>query len=132
MTIESGQWEGGERRTAQCSSHEDLIHMLKSMNEKMDNVLSRQADHADRLGQLEGIVTNGLSSNVKEIKMQVDKLTSNMRVLEDHDKGFEFFRDFVISSRNVIFVNIIKIASVGGCVFLIWHFGDRVLKAVLG
>jgi hypothetical protein len=132
MTIESGQWEGGERRMAQCSSHEDLIHMLKSMNEKMDNVLSRQADHADRLGSLEGIVTNGLSSNVKEIKEQVSTLTSNMRVLEDHDKGFEFFRDFVISSRNVIFVNIIKIASVGGCVFLIWHFGDRVIKAMIG
>lgn len=132
MTIESGQWEGGERRTTQCSSHEDLIHMLKSMNEKMDNVLSRQADHADRLGSLEGIVTNGLSSNVKEIKEQVSTLTSNMRVLEDHDKGFEFFRDFVISSRNVIFVNIIKIASVGGCVFLIWHFGDRVIKAMTG
>lgn len=132
MTIESGQWEGGERRTAQCSSHEDLIHILKSMNEKMDNVLSRQADHADRLGSLEGIVTNGLSSNVKEIKMQVDKLTSNMNVLEDHDKGFKFFRDFVITSRDVIFVNIIKIASVGGCVFLIWHFGDRIIKAAIG
>lgn len=128
-------WDGLERRIT-CGSHEGLLKILQSMDGKIDSVLERQIDHADRLGQLEGIVTNGLSSNVKEIKARVELLGTDTHkrftVLEEHDQGFKFFRDFVISSRNVIFINVLKIASVGGCVFLIWHFGDRVLKAVLG
>lgn len=131
MEIDEKHWEGGERRS-QCSSHAGLIGILKSMNGKIDDILSRQIDHADRLGSLEGIVTNGLSSNVKEIKDHVELLSKSMAVLEDHDKGFKFFRDFVISGRDVIFVNIIKVATVGGCVFLIWHFGDKILKAIIG
>ena len=129
------QWEGLERRSM-CGSHEGLLNILKSMDGKMDSVLERQTDHAERLGNLEGIVTNGLSSNVKEIKARMELLgmdtDKRVTVLEDHDRGFKFFRDFVVTSRDMLFVNLLKLATVGGCIFLIWHFGDRILKQVLG
>ena len=115
----------------ECKSHDRLTDALDSINAKLDLMMERQLEYSNRLVKLEGIVTNGLSHNVVEIREKIEKVCESygkrLAVLE----SFSWFRNAVSNLRDNLFINLIKLAVIGGSVYLVAHFGTELLKMVL-
>ena len=107
---------------------EDFIRLER----KIDEIAERQIDHIERIIRLEGIVTNGLSSNVKAIKEKMEAICigydTRLQTLEE----FRWFRTWMTSLRDNVFKNLLMLALGGGVIYMVIRFGDEAIKKVLG
>jgi hypothetical protein len=119
-----------ERRT-DCLAHASLEATLGSMNEKLDLLMAGQLEYSNRISVLETLVKNGMSHNIIEIKNKMETVCEQygkrLTVLE----SFAWFRNSVNNIRDNLFMNLIRLAVIGGVFYLLIHFGKEIVAMVL-
>ena len=126
------------RQNWTCAAHGELVESLRLINEKLDGMIIRQIDYAERSvrieakqEQIERIVTNGLSHNVANIAKRLDIFCEEVKKRLDELEDFKWFRLPVTKLRDKIFWYVLKIALAGGAIYLIIHYGGNVIKRIL-
>jgi len=121
-----------------CGAHGELVESLRLINEKLDGMIIRQIDYAERSVRieqkqenLERIVTNGLSHNVAAIAERLDTFCKEVKKRLDLLEEFQWFRLPVTKLRDKIFWYVLKIALAGGAIYLIIHYSGNVIKRIL-
>lgn len=105
--------------------------MIARLERKLDEIAERQIDHIERIIRLEGIVTNGLSSNVKAIKDKVEAVCTGYEARLQTLEEFKWFRTWMTSLRDNIFKNLLMLALGGGVIYMVIRFGDQLIKKIL-
>ena len=126
------------RQNWTCAAHGELVESLRLINEKLDGMIVRQIEYAERSVRieqkqenLEKIVTNGLSHNVAAIAKRLDIFCEEVKKRLDLLEEFQWFRLPVTKLRDKIFWYALKIALAGGAIYLIIHYGGNVIKRIL-
>ena len=126
------------RQNWTCSSHHELVESLRDINQKLDGMIVRQMEYAERSvrieakqERLESIVTNGLSHNVADIAKRLDIFCEEVKKRLDELEDFKWFRLPVTKLRDKIFWYVLKIALAGGAIYLIIYYGGNVIKRIL-
>ena len=121
-----------------CAAHGELVESLRLINEKLDGMIVRQIEYAERSVRieqkqenLEKIVTNGLSHNVAAIAERLDTFCKEVKKRLDELEDFKWFRLPVTKLRDKIFWYVLKIALAGGAIYLIIHYSGNVIKRIL-
>ena len=126
------------RQTWVCGAHHELVESLRDINGKLDGMIVRQMEYAERSvrieakqERLESIVTNGLSHNVADIAKRLDIFCEEVKKRLDELEDFKWFRLPVTKLRDKIFWYVLKIALAGGAIYLIIYYGGNVIKRIL-
>ena len=126
------------RQTWVCGAHHELVESLRDINQKLDGMIVRQMEYAERSvrieakqERLESIVTNGLSHNVADIAKRLDIFCEEVKKRLDELEDFKWFRLPVTKLRDKIFWYALKIALAGGAIYLIIHYGGNIIKRIL-
>ena len=126
------------RQNWTCGAHHELVESLRDINQKLDGMIVRQMEYAERSvrieakqERLESIVTNGLSHNVADIAKRLDIFCEEVKKRLDELEDFKWFRLPVTKLRDKIFWYALKIALAGGAIYLITHYGGNVIKRIL-
>ena len=126
------------RQNWTCGAHHELVESLRDINQKLDGMIVRQMEYAERSvrieakqERLESIVTNGLSHNVADIAKRLDIFCEEVKKRLDELEDFKWFRLPVTKLRDKIFWYALKIALAGGAIYLIIHYGGNVIKRIL-
>ena len=116
-------WDGMERREVRtvCSLH-------GNMDRKLDEIIQRQEQAVLTVTHIKAVVEDGLKSTVENLNSNVLKLVDRVAVIED----FSWFRVWVTDLRDNLFKNVLKIAALGGGIYALVHFGDKLIKVVTG
>ena len=122
------------RQSWTCGAHHELVESLRDINQKLDGMIVRQIAYADtsarieeKQEQIERIVTNGLSHNVANIAKRLDIFCEEVKKRLDELEEFKWFRLPITKLRDSIFWYLIKIAAIGGMLYLIIHYGKEVI-----
>jgi len=120
-----------------CSQHHELVSALNTMNGKLDSIIERQLEYAERSirieskqERLEQIVTNGLSHNVASIAKRLDTFCEEVKKRLDELEEFQWFRIPVTKIRDSMFWYIIKFAVLGGIIYLVIHYGSQIIDRI--
>ena len=120
-----------QERRSDCLAHASLEATLGSMNEKLDLLMAGQLEYSNRISVLETLVKNGMSHNIIEIKNKMETVCEQygkrLTVLE----SFAWFRNSVNNIRDNLFMNLIRLAVIGGIIYVLVHFGNEIVKMVL-
>jgi hypothetical protein len=115
------------RQNWTCEAHHELVESLRDINHKLDGMIERQIAYAETSARIEEkqksierIVTNGLSHNVQNIVKRLDKLDE-----------FGWFRKPVTKLKDSMFWYALKIAIAGGGLYIVMHFGDKLIKGMV-
>lgn len=147
------------RRETECISHGQMTEMITAMSKnmvdiktymtnmdsKLDTVVDRQIAYVAKTERLEAIVTNGLSTTVREIKDRLevfhDEMCTNFQAHKNNFvshgdrlmelEKFSWFRTWVTQARDDLFKNIMKLIGLGGLLYLLFHFGEEFIKKVI-
>ena len=126
------------RQNWTCGAHHELVESLRDINQKLDGMIVRQMEYAERSvrieakqERLESIVTNGLSHNVADIAKRLDIFCEEVKKRLDELEDFKWFRLPVTKLRDKIFWYVLKIALAGGAIYLIIYYGGNVIKRIL-
>ena len=132
-----GQFED-RRQNWVCGAHHELVTSLNTINEKLDGMIERQIEYAERSvrieakqERLEGIVTNGLSHNVANISKRLDIFCEEVKRRLDELEEFQWFRKPITAFRDGIFIAVFKVAMIGALIYVVVHFGKELLKWVI-
>ena len=122
------------RQSWTCESHMEIVESLRDINQKLDGMIVRQIAYADTSARIEEkqeaierIVTNGLSHNVANIAKRLDIFCEEVKKRLDELEEFQWFRLPITKLRDSIFWYLIKIAAIGGMLYLIIHYGKEVI-----
>ena len=117
------EWTGKERRMARavCPLHNNI-------EEKLDDIIERQIAQAETVIHIKSVVENGLKSAVVDLVKEVKRITERVNVIDE----FAWFREWVTQLRNNLFKNSLKLAAVGGIIYFVIHFGDKLLTRAIG
>ena len=122
------------RQSWTCGAHHELVESLRDINQKLDGMIVRQIAYADtsarieeKQEQIERIVTNGLSHNVANIAKRLDIFCEEVKKRLDELEEFQWFQLPITKLRDSIFWYLIKIAAIGGMLYLIIHYGKEVI-----
>ena len=122
------------RQNWTCGAHHELVESLRDINQKLDGMIVRQIAYADtsarieeKQEQIERIVTNGLSHNVANIAKRLDIFCEEVKKRLDELEEFQWFQLPITKLRDSIFWYLIKIAAIGGMLYLIIHYGKEVI-----
>ena len=120
-----------------CGAHHELVSALNTMNGKLDSIIERQLEYAERSirieskqERLEQIVTNGLSHNVASIAKRLDTFCEEVKKRLDELEEFQWFRIPVTKIRDSMFWYIIKFAVLGGIIYLVIHYGSQIIDRI--
>ena len=126
------------RQSWTCGAHHELVESLRDINQKLDGMIVRQMEYAERSvrieakqERLESIVTNGLSHNVADIAKRLDIFCEEVKKRLDELEDFKWFRLPVTKLRDKIFWYALKIALAGGAIYLIIYYGGNIIKRIL-
>ena len=122
-----------------CAAHgrmEEKIDIgFRDIGVKLDDIVERQLEYIERLtriedkqGNLERIVTNGLSHNVANISKRMDDFCVEVKRRLDQLEEFQWFRLPITRLRDSIFWYLFKIAAAGGVLYLIIHYGQELVR----
>ena len=130
--------DGERRQNWTCSAHGELVEALHDINLKLDGMIVRQIEYAERSVRieqkqenLEKIVTNGLSHNVAAIAERLDTFCKEVKKRLDLLEEFQWFRLPVTKLRDKIFWYALKIALAGGAIYLIIHCSGDIIKGIV-
>jgi len=121
-----------ENRKYVCDRHPELVEMMIRIEDKLDVMGERQLVYIGKQERLEAIVTNGLSTTVSDMRKKLDIFCDTVNKRLDTIDSFSWFRNWMNSLRDHLFQNIIKLAVIGGTLYAVLHFGDKVLKIIFG
>ena len=99
------------------------------MMEQINRIELKMDTFGSDMQHVKRAVDNGLKTDLK------NALVEELAKFDVKYAGvieFSWFREFVTDLRNNMFKNFLKLAMVGGGVYVILHFGDVVLKRVIG
>ena len=125
------------RQNWTCEAHHELVESLRDINQKLDGMIVRQMEYAERSvrieakqERLESIVTNGLSHNVANIAKRLDTFCEEVKKRLDELEEFQWFRIPVTKIRDSMFWYIIKFAVLGGIIYLVIHYGSQIIDRI--
>jgi hypothetical protein len=141
-------YEGSERRmnAGRCPQHDMVLRDFERGEERMeryetkiDQLIKGQADQALSIQRLQDVLSNGLRGDLKRtvesvsaMQGQISSLCINyegrLKILEN----FSWFREWMTKMRDHLLQNVIKLALIGAFVYLLTHFGDLLIKRMLG
>ena len=121
-----------------CGAHHELVASLSTINEKLDGMIERQIEYAERSvrieakqERLEGIVTNDLSHNVANISKRLDVFCDDVKRRLDELEEFKWFRKPVTAWRDSFFLTALKVAMIGALIYVVIHFGKECVMMVM-
>ena len=121
-----------------CGAHHELVASLSTINEKLDGMIERQIEYAERSvrieakqERLEGIVTNGLSHNVANIAKRLDVFCDEVKRRLDELEEFQWFRKPITAWRDSFFLTALKVAMIGALIYVVIHFGKECVTMVM-
>lgn len=137
-------YQGIERRV-RCDGHDKLMEQSTQNNiiiqqmQKMLDEMHRDIQANGRIvTELNRIVTNGLSSRVKETHENVEKLCVRVKKLsEEHDgrleklEEFAWFRDMITKFRNNMFFTVMKLSGLIFMILVLANLADRTVITAL-
>jgi len=113
-------------------AHEESFRIL---HQKLDAIIERQIDYVKtsariemKQEQIEKIITNGLSHNLADLSKKLDGFCEEVRGRLNSLEDFQWFRLPVTKLRDKIFWVALKVALVGGGLYLIFYYMEGVLK----
>ena len=125
------------RQNWTCGAHHELVESLRDINQKLDGMIVRQMEYAERSvrieakqERLESIVTNGLSHNVADIAKRLDIFCEEVKKRLDELEDFKWFRLPVTKLRDKIFWYVLKIALAGGAIYLIIYYSGDLIRGI--
>ncbi len=117
-----------------CPLHDGIVDWLKEgrterkeIITKLDKLIERQSIHHEEIISVRGIVSDGLQSNVKEIRNDVKEITAKIATLDDFRKSV----DWLVNLRDHSFKTLFCIAVFGGAAYSFIHFGGKVVGFIL-
>ena len=119
------------REPMDCGAHEGLIATLGRLEEKMDAMGERQIDYIQRTVRIEGIVTNGLSHNIIDIKGKLDTFCGDTEKRIAELETFSWFRTWVNDLRTKLFKYVLYVGLAGGALYFMIRYSDDIMKKVL-
>ena len=121
-----------------CGAHHELVASLNTINEKLDGMIERQIEYAERSvrieakqEQIERIVTNGLSHNVANIAKRLDVFCDEVKRRLDELEEFQWFRKPITAWRDSFFLTALKVAMIGALIYVVIHFGKECVTMVM-
>lgn len=114
-----------------CGLHTQLMKTIDRIESKVDAISKRQIEYVERTVNIEGIVTNGLSGNVKHMRERLDKFCEEAERRFVEIEKFSWFRQWVTGLRDNLFQNILRLILVGGGIYLVVCFGDEFVKRIV-
>jgi hypothetical protein len=121
----------GEDRRGMCDYHGRLEEVLGRIEERQINYIDRHAAVEQKLANLEKIVTNGLSHNIAHIKDQLAETHADMTRRLTELEEFGWFRKPVTKMKDSLFWYALKVAIVGGGLYIVMHFGDKLINGMV-
>ena len=126
------------RQSWVCGAHHELVASLNTINEKLDGMIERQIEYAERSvrieakqEQIERIVTNGLSHNVANIAKRLDVFCDEVKRRLDELEEFQWFRKPITAWRDSFFLTALKVAMIGALIYVVIHFGKECVTMVM-
>lgn len=114
-----------------CGLHGQLMETIDRIESKVDAIAKRQVEYIERTVKIEGIVTNGLSGNVKHMRERLDKFCEEAdRRLIEMEK-FSWFRQWMTGLRDNLFQNLLRLILIGGGIYMVVCFGNEIVKGIL-
>jgi len=110
-----------------CELHVQLVETLDRIDGKIDKIVERQSEQLVDIQHLKSTVDNGLRSTVKDTQESILIIKSRIETIE----RFSWFVEWITQLRNNLFKNSIAIAVIGGGIYVIIHFGDRLATALM-
>lgn len=104
---------------------------INRIEDKLDQIADRQLIYIGKTEKLEGIVTNGLSSTIHDIKKQLDALCPNVEKRLSKLEAFAWFRDWISELRNNLFKYLVILSIVGGLLYLLISHGREILANIV-
>ena len=114
-----------------CGLHVQLMDTIDRIESKVDAISKRQTEYIEKTVRIEGIVTNGLSSNVKYMKERLDSFCEKAESRFAELERFSWFRQWMTGLRDNLFQNILRLIMIGGGIFLIMRFGDEIIRGIV-
>ncbi len=111
-----------------CELHGQMSETVNRIEAKIDNILDRQVGVVRDIQYIKDTVDNGLKSKVEETATDIKVIKDRITVME----GFSWFAEWVTDIRNNLFKNTLKLAVIGGGIYIVIHFGDKIIVRVLG
>lgn len=118
------EWIGEERRRTGLS----VCPLHGNIELKLDKIIGRQIAQIKDIAHLKSIVEDGLKTSVIETAECVKKITARIEVIEK----FTWFIEWVTQLRDNLFKRSLQLALIGGGIFAIIHFGNKIMSKVLG
>lgn len=114
-----------------CGLHKQLMDTIDRIETKVDAISVRQSEYIAKTVKIEGIVTNGLASNVKYMRDRLDKFCEEAEKRFIEIEKFSWFRQWMTGLRDNLFQNILRLIMIGGGIFLIMRFGDEIIRGIV-
>ena len=114
-----------------CGLHKQLMDAIDRIETKVDAISVRQTEYIAKTVKIEGIVTNGLASNVKYMRDRLDKFCEEAEKRFAELERFSWFRQWMTGLRDNLFQNILRLIMIGGGIFLIMRFGDEIIRGIV-
>ena len=111
-------------------AHESLEATLDTMNRKLDSLMEGQLEYSNRITKLETLVTNGMSHNIIEIKTKMETVCESYGKRLAELESFSWFRKPMNELKDSAVGTLIKVAFAGGVLYMLYHFGDQIVKMV--
>lgn len=114
-----------------CGLHVQLMETIDRIEGKVDAIAKRQTEYIEKTVRIEGLVTNGLSSNVKYMKERLDAFCEKAESRFGELEKFSWFRQWMTSMRDNLFQNILRLILVGGGIYIVIRFGDEIIRGIV-
>ena len=114
-----------------CGLHKQLMDTIDRIETKVDAISVRQTEYIAKTVKIEGIVTNGLASNVKYMRERLDKFCEEAEKRFIEIEKFSWFRQWMTGLRDNLFQNILRLIMIGGGILLIMRFGDEIIRGIV-
>ena len=114
-----------------CGLHKQLMDTIDRIETKVDAISVRQTEYIAKTVKIEGIVTNGLASNVKYMRERLDKFCEEAEKRFIEIEKFSWFRQWMTGLRDNLFQNLLRLILIGGGIYMVVCFGNEIVKGLI-
>jgi len=109
----------------------NLAEGQQRLERKIDLLVDRQMGFIEQVTRIDGIVSNGLSSNVegitKKLDLMCEKFGKRLVELEQYKSILSLLHGF----KEKTFAYVITIAFTGSLILVLMHFGSKIIQGYL-
>jgi len=108
------------------------------LHKKLDDIIARQLAYVEQISRLQALVCNGLTHNMEFVRAKLEKVCEeygmDIKALKSDVAGLkasEWFLNWVSDASKITLKTLLKLAALGGLIFLIIHFGRSGIAELL-